>query len=79
MSQENVEIVRSIHEAVNRRDWDAAFRNQRPDVRRPLGQKDDQQDHDNDEQHSATDIHRVLLWLALPVLTHRNRSSNPGA
>ena len=32
MSQENVEIVRSIYEAVNRRDWDAAFRDQAPDV-----------------------------------------------
>lgn len=32
MSQEKVEIVRSIYEAVNRRDWDAAFRDQRPDV-----------------------------------------------
>jgi uncharacterized protein len=32
MSQENVEIVRSIYEAVNRGDWDAAFRDQRPDV-----------------------------------------------
>jgi uncharacterized protein len=32
MSQENVEIVRSIYDAVNRRDWDAAFRDQRPDV-----------------------------------------------
>ena len=32
MSQENVEIVRSIYEAFNRRDWDAAFRDQRPDV-----------------------------------------------
>jgi ketosteroid isomerase-like protein len=32
MSEENVEIVRSIYEAVNRRDWDAAFRDQRPDV-----------------------------------------------
>ena len=31
MSQENVEIVRSIYEAVNRRDWDAAFRDQDPD------------------------------------------------
>jgi ketosteroid isomerase-like protein len=28
----NAEIVRSIYEAVNRRDWDAAFRDQRPDV-----------------------------------------------
>jgi uncharacterized protein len=32
MSGEKVEIVRSIYEAVNRRDWDAAFRDQRPDV-----------------------------------------------
>ncbi len=32
MSEENVEIVRSIYEASNRRDWDAAFRDQRPDV-----------------------------------------------
>jgi uncharacterized protein len=32
MSQENVEIVRSIYEAVNRGDYDAAFRNQAPDV-----------------------------------------------
>jgi ketosteroid isomerase-like protein len=26
MSQENVEVVRAIYEAFNRRDWDAAFR-----------------------------------------------------
>jgi ketosteroid isomerase-like protein len=32
MSEENVEIGRSIYEAVNRRDWDAAFRDQAPDV-----------------------------------------------
>ena len=32
MSQENVEIARSIFEASNRGDWDAAFRHQRPDV-----------------------------------------------
>jgi ketosteroid isomerase-like protein len=32
MSRENVEIVRSIYEASNRRDWDAAFRDQSPDV-----------------------------------------------
>jgi ketosteroid isomerase-like protein len=32
MSQENVEIVRSIYEAVNLDDWDAAFRDQHPDV-----------------------------------------------
>jgi ketosteroid isomerase-like protein len=32
MSPEKVEIVRSIYEAFNRRDWDAAFRDQRPDV-----------------------------------------------
>ena len=31
MSQ-NVEIVRSIYEAVNRDDWDAAFLNQHPDT-----------------------------------------------
>jgi ketosteroid isomerase-like protein len=32
MSRENVEIVRSIYEAFNRGDWDAAFRDQRPDI-----------------------------------------------
>ena len=32
MSRENVEVVRSIYEAFNRRDWDAAFRDQHPDV-----------------------------------------------
>jgi ketosteroid isomerase-like protein len=32
MSRQNVEIVRSIYEASNRRDWDAAFRDQSPDV-----------------------------------------------
>ena len=32
MSEENLEIVRSIYEAVNRRDWDAAFRDRAPDV-----------------------------------------------
>jgi ketosteroid isomerase-like protein len=32
MSQENVEVVRSIYESVNRGDWDAAFRDQQPDV-----------------------------------------------
>jgi ketosteroid isomerase-like protein len=31
MSQENVEIVRSIYEAFNRRDWDAAFRDAHPE------------------------------------------------
>ena len=31
MSHENVEIVRSIYEAFNRRDWDAVFRDQHPD------------------------------------------------
>jgi ketosteroid isomerase-like protein len=31
MSQENVEIVRSIYEAINRRDWDAAFRDADPE------------------------------------------------
>jgi ketosteroid isomerase-like protein len=32
MSEENVEIVRSIYEAANQRDWDAAFRDQHPDI-----------------------------------------------
>ena len=32
MSQENVELVRAIYEAVERRDWDRAFRDQHPDV-----------------------------------------------
>jgi ketosteroid isomerase-like protein len=32
MSQENVEVVRSIYESVNRGDWDAAFRDQHLDV-----------------------------------------------
>ena len=32
MSQENGEVVRSIYEAVNRGDWDAAFRDQAPEV-----------------------------------------------
>jgi len=32
MSEENVEIVRSVYEAANREDWDAAFRDQSPDV-----------------------------------------------
>jgi ketosteroid isomerase-like protein len=31
MSKENVEIVRSVYEAANRRDWDAMFRDMRPD------------------------------------------------
>jgi ketosteroid isomerase-like protein len=31
MSQENIEIVRAVYEGFNRRDWDAAFRNARPD------------------------------------------------
>ena len=31
MSQQNVEIVRSIYEAFNRRDWDAVFRDAHPD------------------------------------------------
>jgi uncharacterized protein len=31
MSQENVEIVRSIYEAFNRGDWDAVFRDLHPD------------------------------------------------
>jgi len=32
MSQENAEIVRAIYEAVERRDWDRAFRDQHPDI-----------------------------------------------
>jgi ketosteroid isomerase-like protein len=32
MSEENVEIVRSIYEAFNRREWDAVFRDTAPDV-----------------------------------------------
>src|SRR5262245_882753 len=32
MSEENVEIIRSIYEAVSRLDWDAAFRDQHPEV-----------------------------------------------
>jgi ketosteroid isomerase-like protein len=32
MSQENVENVRSIYEAFNRREWDAVFRDTTPDV-----------------------------------------------
>jgi ketosteroid isomerase-like protein len=32
VSEENVEIVRSIYEAVNRGDWDAAFRDQPADA-----------------------------------------------
>ena len=31
MSQENLEIVRAIYEAIKRDDWDAAFRNAHPD------------------------------------------------
>jgi ketosteroid isomerase-like protein len=31
MSQENVEIVRRIYDAMNRNDWDAAFRDAHPD------------------------------------------------
>ena len=36
MPEENVEIVRSIYEAFNRRDWDAAFRDLAPDVKYTL-------------------------------------------
>lgn len=32
MSQENIEIVRSIYEAFNRGDWDAIFRDMHPDI-----------------------------------------------
>ena len=31
MSQENVELVRSVYEALNSRDWDAVFRDTHPD------------------------------------------------
>jgi ketosteroid isomerase-like protein len=31
MSQENVEIVRSVYDALNRGDWDAVFRDMHPD------------------------------------------------
>ena len=31
MAQQNVEIVRPIYEALNRRDWDAVFRDMHPD------------------------------------------------
>ena len=36
MSQQNVELVRSIYEATNRRDWDAVFRDQHPDTEQIL-------------------------------------------
>jgi ketosteroid isomerase-like protein len=32
MSQENVEIVRRVYDALNRNDWDAAFRDAHPDI-----------------------------------------------
>jgi hypothetical protein len=32
MSRENVEIVRPIYEAFNRRDWDALFRDADPEI-----------------------------------------------
>jgi ketosteroid isomerase-like protein len=32
MSQENLEILRSIYEAFNRGDWDAVYRDLYPDV-----------------------------------------------
>jgi ketosteroid isomerase-like protein len=31
MSQENVEMVRRLYDAINRRDWDAVFRDAHPD------------------------------------------------
>jgi ketosteroid isomerase-like protein len=31
MSQENVEIVRSVYDSMNRGDWDASFRHAHPD------------------------------------------------
>jgi ketosteroid isomerase-like protein len=36
MSKRNVEIVRSIYEATNRRDWDVVFRDQHPDTEQIL-------------------------------------------
>lgn len=36
MSKRHVEIVRSIYEATNRRDWDAVFRDQHPDTEQIL-------------------------------------------
>jgi ketosteroid isomerase-like protein len=32
MSQQNVEIVRQVYDALNRNDWDAAFRDAHPDI-----------------------------------------------
>ncbi len=32
MSEENVEIVRRVYDALNRNDWDAAFRDAHPDI-----------------------------------------------
>jgi ketosteroid isomerase-like protein len=32
LSQENVELVRSVYDALNRSDWDAVFRDMDPDV-----------------------------------------------
>jgi ketosteroid isomerase-like protein len=32
MPKENVEIVREVYDAFNRRDWDAAFRTSHPDI-----------------------------------------------
>ena len=32
MSQENVELVRRVYDALNRGDWDAVFRDMHPDV-----------------------------------------------
>ena len=32
MSEENVEIVRPVYEAFNRRDWDALFRDADPEI-----------------------------------------------
>jgi hypothetical protein len=39
MSQENVEIIRSVHDALNRNDRDAAFRDAHPDIEK-LGHKE---------------------------------------
>jgi ketosteroid isomerase-like protein len=32
MSEENVEIIRRVYDALNRNDWDAAFRDAHPDI-----------------------------------------------
>src|SRR5262245_35115365 len=39
MSQENVEIVRAIYDAINRDDWDAAFRHAHADFELTLAER----------------------------------------